>query len=438
MVKKIILEAREMKRCAYVNAVLLDGTETMESKTGLVLFTEGEMISAIVPAEKADLTGCDIVDLSGKYLLPGLINLHVHLPASGMPKKKESDPKKLVRLMTSNGLLASFGKKLCAGYAKQQLLSGTTTIRTVGGVADWDTWVRDGVNAGKLDGPRVLAGNMAVSVPGGHMAGSLAYEATSPEEAVDYVNRIAAEKPDLIKLMITGGVLDAKVKGEPGVLKMPPEMVKAACDAAHANGLAVAAHVESPEGVRVALENGVDTIEHGAMPDAEMLELFRTHGASLVTTISPTLSFALFDQSVSHATDMQKYNGRIVMDGIVGCAKACLEAGIPVGLGTDTACPYVTQYGTWRELTYLRRFCGISNTQALHIATLASARIAGVEKETGSIEAGKSADMLVCRENPLNNLAALRQLSSVIFRGKCFTPKVKPIPQVEQELDNYL
>ena len=238
--------------------------------------------------------------------------------------------------------------------------------------------------------------------------------------------------------MITGGVLDAVKKGEPGVLKMDPAIIRAACDQAHALGLKVAAHVESPEGVKAALENGVDTIEHGAMPDAEMLELFRTHGASLVTTISPTLSFALFDQSVSHATDMQKYNGRIVMDGIVGCAKACLEAGIPVGLGTDTACPYVTQYGTWRELTYLRRFCGVSNTQALHIATLASARIAGVEKETGSIEAGKSADMLVCRENPLNNLAALRQLSSVIFRGKCYTPKMKPIPQVEQELDNYL
>ena len=231
---------------------------------------------------------------------------------------------------------------------------------------------------------------------------------------------------------------DAVKKGEPGVLKMDPAIIRAACDQAHALGLKVAAHVESPEGVKAALGNGVDTIEHGAKPDAEMLELFRTHGASLVTTISPTLSFALFDQSVSHATDMQKYNGRIVMDGIVGCAKACLEAGIPVGLGTDTACPYVTQYGTWRELTYLRRFCGISNTQALHIATLASARIAGVEKETGSIEAGKSADMLVCRENPLNNLAALRQLSSVIFRGKCYTPKVKPISQVEQELDNYL
>ena len=423
-------------RYALMNGVVLDGTRDMTPQTGKTVCVEGSRIAAVtdgpVPA------GYEPVDLAGRYVLPGLINMHVHLLASGKPKKKPSDPKKLVKLITSNSLMRRVGVRLCESYARTELLSGVTTIRTVGGVADFDTIIRDRAAAGEILSPRVAASNMAVSVPGGHMAGSLAYEARTPEEAAAYVEKIAAEQPDLIKLMITGGVMDAEVVGEPGVLRMQPPLVKAACDRAHALGMKVAAHVESPEGVKAALENGVDTIEHGAMPDAEMLELFRTHGASLVTTISPTLSFALFDQSVSHATDMQKYNGRIVMDGIVGCAKACLEAGIPVGLGTDTACPYVTQYGTWRELTYLRRFCGVSNTQALHIATLASARIAGVEKETGSIEAGKSADMLVCRENPLNNLAALRQLSSVIFRGKCYTPKVKPIPQVEQELDNYL
>ena len=116
---------------------------------------------------------------------------------------------------------------MCEGYAKQELLGGVTTIRTVGGVADYDTIIRDKVAAGKIDGPRVLASNMAVSVPEGHMAGSLAYEATSVDEAVMYVRKIAEDKPDLIKLMITGGVLDDKNKGEPGVLKMQPEFVKA-------------------------------------------------------------------------------------------------------------------------------------------------------------------------------------------------------------------
>ena len=426
-----------METYALTNCIVLDGTDTMQPRKGLAILVKEGRIQGIVP-QTAIPKGYALRDLEGQYVLPGLINLHVHLAGSGKPKKKQTDPVKAVKLVTANSLTRKVGKAMVAGFAKEQLLSGVTTIRTVGGILDFDAQLRDEINAGRKVGPRILAGNMAISVPGGHMAGSLAYTVTTPAEAKECVDSIASTKPDLIKLMVTGGVLDAVKKGEPGVLKMDPAIIRAACDKAHQLGLQVAAHVESPQGVRAALENGVDTIEHGAMPDAETMDLFKKTGASLVTTISPTLSFALFDQSVSHATDLQKYNGKIVMDGIVGCAKACLEAGVPVGVGTDTACPYVTQYDTWRELHYLHRFCGVSNTQALYMATLGNARIAGIEKETGSIEAGKSADLLVCRDNPLNNLAALRQLSQVIFRGKPYTPKVRPIPQVEQELDNYL
>ena len=426
-----------METYALTNCIVLDGTETMQPRKGLAILVKEGRIQGIVP-QTAIPKGYALRDLEGQYVLPGLINLHVHLAGSGKPKKKQTDPVKAVKLVTANALTRKVGKAMVEGFAKEQLLSGVTTIRTVGGILDFDAQLRDEITAGRKVGPRILAGNMAISVPGGHMAGSLAYTVTTPAEAQACVDKIAATKPDLIKLMVTGGVLDAVKKGEPGVLKMDPAMIRAACDKAHQLGLQVAAHVESPQGVRAALENGVDTIEHGAMPDAEIIDLFKKTGASLVTTISPTLSFALFDQSVSHATDLQKYNGKIVMDGIVGCAKACLAAGVPVGVGTDTACPYVTQYDTWRELHYLHRFCGVSNTQAWYMATLGNARIAGIENETGSIEAGKSADLLVCRDNPLNNLAALRQLSQIIFRGKRYTPKVSPIPQVEQELDNYL
>ena len=162
------------------------------------------------------------------------------------------------------------------------------------------------------------------------------------------VRKIAEDKPDLIKLMITGGVLDAKSKGEPGELKMPPEVVKAACDQAHALGLPVAAHVESPQGVRVALEGGVDTIEHGAKPDEEILRLFKERHACHIATISPALPYAIFDRSVTGASETEQYNGKLVMDGIIDCAKACLKNGIPVGLGTDTGCPYITHYDMWR------------------------------------------------------------------------------------------
>lgn len=427
-----------MKKYAYTNACILDGTEHMTPLTGHTVLTNGETIEAIVP-DGHDLTGYEIVDLQGQYLLPGLVNLHVHLPSSGKPKKKASDPVKLVKLMTSNNALRKVMTAMCRNFAKMELLSGVTTLRTMGGVENVDTTIRNEIRDGKAIGPRILAGNMAVSVPGGHMAYSLAYAAKDAGEAAAYVKKISWDKPDVIKLMITGGVLDAKVKGEPGVVKMAPELVRAACDEAHQHGLPVAAHVESTEGVRIALENGVDTIEHGAAPTEEIIRLFKERGACHVATLSPALPFALFDRSVSHVSEMAQYNGDIVFRGIIDCAKSCLANDIPVGLGTDTGCPYITHYDMWREVNYFCKYCGVTPAFALYTATKRNAEIAGLGDVTGSIEAGKCADMIVCAKNPLEDLSALRKLSMVVARGQIIrNPKVKKMAEVEKQLDQYL
>ena len=419
---------------AYINGFILDGTENMTPVKGIII-TENGRIACVLP-EDADISGCEKIDLGGKYIMPGLINLHIHLPAGGKPSNKQSDTRKLVKLVTSNAFTRKIAYLLCAGSVKTQLMSGVTTVRTVGGILNIDSRIRDDVNSGKTVGPRILAADMAVSVPGGHMAGSLAYEATSAEEAAEYVEKIAESKPDLIKLMITGGVLDATEMGEPGVLKMPPEYVKAACDKAHSLGLMVASHVESPEGVRVALENGVDTIEHGAMPDEDIIRLFKEKGASHIATLSPAMPYALFDREVSHITEMEKFNGDVVFKGIIECAKACLANGIPVGLGTDTGCPYITHYNMWREVYYFHKLCGVSTAFALHTATLKNAQIVGIDKETGSIEKGKSADFVITEKNPLDDLEALRNISAVVFKGKYISePKVKKMAAVEAELD---
>ena len=423
---------------AFINMHLLSGREDMKPQDGLAVLVDGEKIVDIV-AESAVPAEYEKKDLGGRYLMPGLINLHVHIPGSGKPQKKPMDVKKTIKLMTCCGLARKMVEIIYQKYANTALLSGVTTIRTVGGLEDYDSKLRDKIRQGKVQGPRILASNMAVSVPGGHMAGSLAYEATTPEEAAAFVRKIAEDKPDLIKLMITGGVLDAEHKGEPGVLRMQPELVKAACDEAHRLGLQVAAHVESPEGVRVALENGVDTIEHGAKPDEEILRLFKERGAALVATLSPALPFALFDREVSNCTEIAQFNGKIVFDGIIDCARACVEQGIPVGLGTDTGCPYVTHYGMWRELNYFSKFCGVSNAFALYTATCRNAEIAGLGDQLGTVEPGKLADLIVTGSNPLEDLQALRNVSMVVSGGKIIDhPKVKKMPQVEQELDKFL
>ena len=427
------------QRTAYINANVLDGTEGMEPLEGYAVVVEGQRIVEVAPTAEADLAGCELVDLKGAYLLPGLINMHVHLAGNGKPQKKQRDNEALVKKVMANGLTRAIAYRLVAEYARLELHSGVTTIRTVGGLGDFDTRVRDAGAAGKLDAPRILAANQGISVPGGHMAGSVAIAAHSISEALEQVDVARAQGADLIKLMITGGVLDAKEKGTPGELKMDPAMVRAVCDRAHELGFAVAAHVESTEGVRVALEGGVDSIEHGAAPTDDIMGLFKKNGPFLCTTISPARPDALFDRSVSCASEVEQYNGNMVFEGIIANSKAALEQGVPVALGNDVGCPWITQYDFWRELRYFEKYVGVSRSFALHTATLRNARLAGIGDVTGSIEVGKDADMIVVDANPLDDLRALRTPKHVIHRGRFIAkPNVKRNAVVDRELDKFL
>ena len=416
----------------------------MQVQEGQTLLVEDGKITEILPAEEAakrnlTATGYEEIDLQGKYILPGLINMHVHLAGNGKPQKKQRDNEALVKKIMSNGLTKAIAYNMVCGFAKDELYSGVTTIRTVGGLGDFDTRLRDDIAAGKKPGPRILAANEGISVPGGHMAGSVAIAASSIEEALQHLEVAKAQKVDLVKLMITGGVLDAKEKGVPGELKMAPEMVKAVCDKAHAMGYLVAAHVESPEGVKVALKNGVDSIEHGAKADDEMIALFKEHQAFLCTTLSPALPYALFDRSVTNASEVEQFNGNVVFEGIIDCAKAAIANDIPVVLGNDVGCPWITQYDFWRELYYFHKYVGVSNGFALYTATCRGAEMAGIGDVTGTLEPGKCADMIVVEKNPLEDLRVLRNVDMVIAQGKVIrAPKVKKKQIVETELDKFL
>lgn len=423
---------------AYWNGNILNGTQEMEVQTGLAILTDGEKIVDLVPNTEipAEYTP---VDLEGKYILPGLMNMHVHLAGNGKPQKKQRDNEKLVRTLMSNPISRAIAYKIVAKYAEIELMSGVTTIRTMGGLGDFDTRLRDEIQKGKKVGPRILAANEGISVPGGHMAGSVAVAAANVSQALAQLEKSEKQGVDLVKLMITGGVLDAKEKGVPGELKMAPNMVRAVCDRAHAAGYTVAAHAESTEGVRVALENGVDSIEHGAKLDDTLIQLFKERGAYLCTTISPALPYALFDRSITNASEVEQYNGNVVFEGVIDCAKAALEHDIPVVLGNDVGCPWITQYDFWRELYYFHKYVGVSNRFALYTATGRSAEICGLGDVTGTIMPGKCADMIVTAENPLEDLRALRNVDMVIARGnKIDHPKAKVNEVVAGELDKFL
>ena len=426
------------------HATVLDGTEQMEPQPNMtVVVDDGGRIDRVGPAATTvGPMGAREVDLGGAYLMPGLINAHVHLCGSGKPMSA-GGAGDLIDKVVGNPVGRWALRRMIRGHAQAQLASGVTTVRSVGDPGFADVDVRDAIDAGKFPGPRLLTSGVGVTVPGGHGAGLFAHIAKTPEEAREIVRTCFARKCDLVKLFITGGVFDAEVEGEPGVLRMLPEIARAAVEEAHKLGMSTAAHIESAEGVRVGLEAGVDTIEHGAELDEGLIALFKRNGAgrasSLTCTVSPALPFVELPSEKTKSTEVQKVNGRIVYEGIVRAAQQALAAGIPVGLGTDSSCPYITHYDMWREVVYFERLVGASRQLALHAATLGNARILGLGEETGSIAEGKAADLIVTKANPLENLEALRDVGMVMARGRLDEhPRVKRIPELDAELDDFL
>ena len=434
--------ATQSPRYAFIHANVLDGRPEMQPIPNTTVIVERGSITYVGPDDRAPIPrDAQIIDVDGAYLMPGLINMHVHLCGSGKPVSAGNAGALMKRL--DNKLGRGIVRRILKSSAQTQLASGVTTLRGAGDPLMCDIAVRDAINAGNYLGPRIIAPGCGITVPQGHGAGLFASIVTTPREAAAQVQELVARGADVIKLFVTGGVFDAVEPGEPGVLRMQPDIAAAACGAAHSLGLPVMAHVESTEGVRVALEAGVDTIEHGAPMTPQIIELYQRsahqlHGrpASLTCTISPALPFAKLDPEKTRSTEVQKINGDIVCAGIIQSARQALEAGIPIGLGTDSSCPYVTQYDMWREIAYFANYTGASNAFALHRATLGNAELLGLGHTTGSIEVGKEADIITTQRNPLDDLSALRDVTHVMVRGELADGlRAKHISELDAELD---
>ncbi|WP_293826389.1 amidohydrolase family protein [uncultured Parolsenella sp.] len=437
--------AADTRPTLFVNATILDGTKDMQPQRNMAVAVENGKISRIEPAAIAQVPqGGRTIDLGGAYLMPGLVNMHVHFCGSGKPVSS-GDAGALMKKL-DNPIGRAILHRIIRGSAQNQLASGVTTVRGAGDPLYGDIAVRNAIEAGKCVGPRIVAPGTGVTVPGGHGAGLFAQVAQAPEQAADMVRDIYAHGADVIKLFVTGGVFDAEKPGEPGVLRMSPEIASAACAVAHELGMPVMAHVESTEGVQVALAAGVDTIEHGAPMTPEILDLYQNgtaqlsgRPASVTCTISPALPFVMLDPEKTHSTEVQKTNGDIVCEGIIKSAREALDAGIPVGLGTDSSCPYVTQYDMWREVAYFAKYVGVSNAFALHTATQVNAQLLGLGDTTGVVAVGYDADLLAVASNPLEDLAALRQPLHVMARGRLADRlKVKRYPELDAELDEIM
>ena len=284
-----------------------------------------------------------------------------------------------------------------------------------------------------------MVSGYGVTVPKGHMVGSMAIACTLPEESKALVEREVEKGVDWIKLFVTGGILDAREGEEEAPLKMSYEIAKAACDKAHELGKKVAVHTQSQEGVKLSLKAGVDTVEHGSIMDEETIQLYKNNGAAMIATFSPAAIIAYLPTKVTKMSERQKEMSQKLIERMITGTKQALEHDIPIGLGTDSACPYVTQYDMWREVYYFSKYCGVSKAFALYTATLRNAKILGMDQEIGSIETGKCADLIVVEKNPLEDLKHIRNVSMVITKGhRIEQPKIKHLKAVDKVLDSLL
>lgn len=436
---------------ALTNCKLIDVEGKGEVRAGTTIVIEdlpgkgGVIQSVFASGAQALPRGCAVLDMGGAYVLPGLINAHVHLFGSGKPMKAISGgaaQKRLLKFM-GTGLGRKILYSMVCDHATAALHSGVTTIRGVGDLLYSDVKLRDAIDSGSRVGPRLLVSGPALCVTGGHGSGGFSLECDSPWEARKQVRKNIHEGVDLIKLCVTGGVTDGRRIGEAGRLQMTEEEVSAACGEAHKAGLLVAAHVESTEGIRVALRGGVDTIEHGAALDDELIELFRKNPkslrgySSLVVTLHPALPLYYLSPSVTKLSAVAQENDRIILEGMIKGAKQALKAGLAMGLGTDASCPFVAPYNTWRELVYEVDRLGISPAEALRVATMGNARLLGIEGEVGSVAAGKSADLIVMDENPLEDLRRLERIGGVFIRGRHIDkPAIKKNRAIDEALDS--
>jgi len=394
-------------------------------------------IAAISP-DNSNPQGLKVIDLQGLYLLPGLINLHTHLFGDGVPKSSVASKGKsqsMLLAFAASGLGLLYLRKTAQKCAKTALLSGVTTLRSVGDMRYADVYARDKINAGKAIGPRLLVSGPALTCPGGHGDGTIAVACHNKEEYVKLVDENVAHHVDLIKITLTSGVMDALDSKHPGDVRMKQEEVNWVVEEAHKNGLLVASHTECTEGMRMCLIGGVDTIEHGSFFDDDLSERFKTSTSAIITTISPALPSVNLPQNYSHYSDVQIASCKIVSDGIIHSAIAAREKGIINGLGTDGACPFAAQSGMWRELCYYHKYAGATNAEALKAATITNAKIMHIDDITGSITVGKSADFFIAKGNPLEDLKVLRQPEAVVMKGRYIA---HPHPQKNAKMEAML
>ena len=394
---------------ALTNARIVDleGGAAIENA---VLLVEGERIAAIGPAsEVAVPPGAEVIDVGGAWLVPGLMNMHVHLGLV-LPGKMEAE-----LANESEGELTL----RMAKNAWDSLLSGVTTIRCPGDQRHGDLALRKSIAKGEAHGPRIFSAGESLVITGGHGSERGKVYNDGPYELMKSARREISAGANWVKILISGGI--ATDGGGIAEALMTPEEIQAVVDAAHRFGAKVAAHSGSPQATSVAVDAGIDSIEHGYFLDRPVLQKMAKAGTWYVPTIvvSQPASQPFFEKIGSPQWYLDRRNS--VGKDHWKSLQMAIEEGVNIGLGTDQP-PHEPNDGTTatiREAQYYVE-AGMTPLQALRSATIETARMLGAESSIGSLEAGKYADVLAVGGNPAEDITALRSIKLVMKGGHVY------------------
>ena len=391
-------------------ATILDVTDGDLIKNHVVIVKDGR-IDAVSPARSSYIPkGSEVIDLQGHTLLPGLIDMHVHLTSGGGYHGYE-------RLKLTDERRAILG----VVHAKKTLMAGFTTVRNVGAGSFGDVALRDAINDGDIPGPRMLVSGPPIGITGGHCSDNnllppeygISGEgvADGPWAARTAVRRNIKYGADLIKTCSTGGVLSKGTKV--GAPQYTVEELTALVDEAHNRGLKVASHAHGAEGIINALIAGADTIEHASFIDDEGIRLAIENDAALSMDIYVTeyilgegASAGILEESL----EKERMTGATQRSNF----RKAVEAGATIVYGTDAG---VYPHGqNAKQLSRMTRF-GMTPLQALQSATTVAAEVMGLGYEIGKIEAGYAADFVAVEGNPIEQIELLEAPSAVIKGG---------------------